>query len=490
MGRALNPLRMLSSVFPVFCVVASIACGSGSGGATTSQPTQVERTQGAPAAPTASLLGTAQSFAVLGGSTVTNTGSSTIVGDLGVNPGKAITGFPPGLVSGGTTHAGDAVALQAQSDVTAAYVKLAGLPCGHTETGTDLGGLTLVAGTYCFASSAQLTGKLVLDAKGDANAQFVFQIGSKLTTASNSSVQVINGAGSCNVYWQVGSSATLGTGTKFIGNIVALTSIALDTGAFVAGRALARNGAVTLDSNRVSAASCSAESPCSEGTLCGTSCTTLSTDSNNCGKCGNACTAGQLCGGGLCSCPAANQCGGACTDVSSDAKNCGVCGHACAADESCTAGSCKLSCCPGTSACGASCLDLRSDANNCGACGKRCTASEVCSGGACVGCPTNHAQCPQQCADLSSDPFNCGACGNACASSQSCMAGVCTSCDGVLCSNTCVNVGTDAENCGACGHVCAAGDCCVGGSCTLKPAGVTVAPASLSPAPARQCTRR
>ena len=139
-------------------------------------------------AQTAPSLGTAQSFAVLGGSTVTNTGPTIITGDLGVSPGTAVTGFPPGIVTGGTIHAADAVALQAQSDTTTAYNDLAGQACTIDLTGQDLGGLTLVPGVYCFSSSAQLTGALTLDAEGDPNAVWVFQIGSTLTTASNSSV--------------------------------------------------------------------------------------------------------------------------------------------------------------------------------------------------------------------------------------------------------------------------------------------------------------
>jgi ice-binding like protein/putative Ig domain-containing protein/exosortase sorting signal-containing protein len=207
---------------------------------------------GSPAsAATAPSLGTAQTFAVLGGSTVTNTGSSVVTGDLGVWPGFAITGFPPGVVVG-VTHAGDAVALQAQSDLVTAYNALAGQACDTDLTGQDLGGMTLTPGVYCFSTSAQLTGTLTLDAQGSASAVFVFQIGSTLTTASSSAVRVINGGSSCNVFWQVGSSATLGTGTTFAGSILALTSITLNTSASVAGRVLARNGAVTLDTDSAS----------------------------------------------------------------------------------------------------------------------------------------------------------------------------------------------------------------------------------------------
>jgi hypothetical protein len=195
-------------------------------------------------------LGTAGNYAVLAGSTVTNTGSSVLAGDLGVWPGTAVTGFPPGIVTGGTIHAGDAAAAQAQHDLTTAYNTAAGLTRTGTLTGQNLGGLTLTPGVYFFASSAELTGKLTLNNLGNPNALFVFQIGSTLTTASNSSVIFSSSLADSNVFWQVGSSATLGTTTAFQGNILALTSITLNTGATIGcGSALARNGAVTLDSN-------------------------------------------------------------------------------------------------------------------------------------------------------------------------------------------------------------------------------------------------
>ncbi|MDZ4169740.1 MAG: ice-binding family protein, partial [Coriobacteriia bacterium] len=197
-------------------------------------------------------LGAASSFAVLAGSTITNTGPTTISGlaggDIGVSPGTAITGFPPGVISG-VMHSADAAASQAQTALTAAYLDAAGRSTTQDLTGQDLGGLTLTPGVYSFSSSAQLTGQLTLNGLGNPDAVFIFKIGTTLTTASNSSVVFINGAQSCNVYWQVGSSATLGSGTQFKGNILALTSITLVTGAAVDGRLLARNGAVTLDSN-------------------------------------------------------------------------------------------------------------------------------------------------------------------------------------------------------------------------------------------------
>ncbi len=199
-------------------------------------------------AATAPSLGSAQSFAVLAGTTVTNTGPTTITGDVGVSPGSAITGLASITLSG-ATHAADAVALQAQSDVTTAYNALAAAPCTQSFTGTavELGGQTLTPGVYCYSSSAQLTGTLTLNGGG----VFIFKIGSTLTTAANSTVALIGGASPCNVFWQVGSSATLGTTTSFAGNVLALASITLNTGATNAGGLFARTGAVTLDSNVV-----------------------------------------------------------------------------------------------------------------------------------------------------------------------------------------------------------------------------------------------
>ena len=198
-------------------------------------------------------LGSAQSFAVLAGSTVTSTGASVITGNLGVSPGSAVTGFPPGLIASGAIHGADAAARAAQDAVTAAYDSLVGQACTQDLTGQDLGGRTLTAGVYCFSSSAQLTGTLALDGRGDANAVFIFKMGSTLTTASASSVVLTNGGSAGNVFWQVGSSATLGTTTSFAGNILALASITVTTGVHVTGRTLARNGAVTLDTNAVTA---------------------------------------------------------------------------------------------------------------------------------------------------------------------------------------------------------------------------------------------
>ena len=209
---------------------------------------------GVPGAAVTLNLGAADSFAVLAGSTVTNASNTIIRGDIGVWPGSAITGFPPGLVAVGGVHAGNAVAMVAQASLAVAYSAAAGQACEVVLTGQDLGGLTLTPGVYCFGSSSQLTGVLTLDGQGDASAVFLFQMGSTLTTANASSVLLINGAQGENLFWQVGSSATLGTNTQFAGSILALASITLNTGASIDfGRALALTGAVTLDGNRVTA---------------------------------------------------------------------------------------------------------------------------------------------------------------------------------------------------------------------------------------------
>jgi hypothetical protein len=228
--------------------------GAGAGSVNFWASRQIAVNGAAPAsAQTPPSLSSAQGFAVLGSSTVTNTGSSVITGDLGVSPGSAVTGFPPGLVVSGGIHSADAATLAAQNDVTTAYNSLSGQACTRDMTGQDLGGKTLIAGVYCFSSSAQLTGTLTLDAQGNANAVFIFQMGSTLTTASASSVVLINGGSPGHVFWQVGSSATLGTTTSFAGNILAVASITLTTCTAVTGRAIALNGAVTMDANAVPA---------------------------------------------------------------------------------------------------------------------------------------------------------------------------------------------------------------------------------------------
>ena len=201
-------------------------------------------------------LGNAAPFAVLAGTTVTNTGPSVISGDLGVSPGTAVTGFPPGQVINGTVHQGDAVAAAAQTDLSTAYNDAAGRTPATVVSNPDLGGTTLAPGVYQVASAMSLTGTVTLDAQNDPSAVFVFQAGSTLITASSSSVKLIGGAQACNVFWQVGSSATLGTGSTFVGTIMALTSASVQTGAAVTGRVLARNGQVSLDDNTITVPTC------------------------------------------------------------------------------------------------------------------------------------------------------------------------------------------------------------------------------------------
>jgi LPXTG-motif cell wall-anchored protein len=201
-------------------------------------------------------LGTAASFAVLAGSGITNTGSSVINGDVGsYPPPPGVGGFPPGLVTG-TNHGGDAVTQGAKTDLTTAYLDAAGRS-PTTIIPTELGGTIVLPGFYGSAAGTfGITGNVTLDAQGDPNSVFVFQMASTLTTATGSSVSFIGGAQSCNVFWQVGSSATLGGATHFKGTILALTSITLVTGATIDGRALARNGAVTLDTNTITPSPC------------------------------------------------------------------------------------------------------------------------------------------------------------------------------------------------------------------------------------------
>jgi len=244
MKNTRRPSAALTSVL-LFAALFLGACGSNKSNVTGPGPSP-----GAGANPTAPSLSTAQSYVVLGASAVTNTGATAITGDLGVgSPGISPTGFPPGTITG-TTHSGDASSAQANLDLTPAYNALAAKTCGTSLTGQDLGGKTLTQGVYCFTSSAQLTGALTLN--GNASSIFVFKVASALNTASSSSVVMTGGALARNVYWQVGSSATLGSSTAFRGNILALTSVSLGTGASLSGRALAINGAVTMDGNAIS----------------------------------------------------------------------------------------------------------------------------------------------------------------------------------------------------------------------------------------------
>jgi hypothetical protein len=374
-----SELRLLSLAVPTLFI---LACGKGS----SSRAAQSQSSASLSPAPS---LGSAASFSVLGGETVTNVGPSTLSGDLGVSPGSATTGFPPGqLIPPAKRHAADTEAAQAQSDVGAAYDLLASAKCTADMSGKDLGARTLSAGVYCFSSETQLTGTLVLDAKFQANALFVFKMVSKLTAAGSASVRLINGAKPCNVFWIVGSSATIGTNASFAGNILALTSIALKSGASLNGRALARRGEVTLSSNRIRSEECQAEEGgeelacCSGAKACNGACSDLTTDANNCGACGKSCAASQVCTAGACAaCPQnRTQCQDQCADLQFDPFNCGACGKVCAASESCLAGACGA--CDGT-VCDNTCVELRTDSANCGACGKTCAEEECCNAGSC-----------------------------------------------------------------------------------------------------------
>lgn len=198
-------------------------------------------------------LGEAAQFAVLAGSTVTNTGSSVITGELGVSPGTAITGFPPGIVKLGQIRSNDAVAAQAVADAAIAYNNLAGQAVTTEQAAAMGSGMVLIPGVYHFTSAADITGSLVLDAQGSSTAVFVFQVEEALTLNNNAAINLINGATASNVFWQVGTSATLGTSSAFYGSILAGAGITLNTGATLVGRALAGT-AVTLDGSTVTLA--------------------------------------------------------------------------------------------------------------------------------------------------------------------------------------------------------------------------------------------
>ena len=206
------------------------------------------------AGPTTVILGSASTFAILAGTpAVTNTGASIIAGDLGIHPAAAVTGFPPGIVAG-AVHTADAQALLAKNDLAAAYTDAAGRPV--TSTIAALSG-TLVGGVYNSGPSVlSIAGTVTLDGQNDPSSVWIFQAQSGLTTASTSTVTLINGANPCNVFWQVTSSATLGSGSNFVGTILALSSITMDDGVTVNGRALARNGDVTLINDRITRPNC------------------------------------------------------------------------------------------------------------------------------------------------------------------------------------------------------------------------------------------
>jgi len=240
-GKGTRPRHLSTWLVPVTVILAGVAV--------------LAPAVSADAAQTPVGLGTVGSFAVIAGSGITNTGPTTVNGDVGTFPTPAESGTASMTITG-TNHDADAVTQGAKNDLVTAYNTAAG-ESPRTAVPADLGGQTLNPGTYNSASSMGLTGTVTLNGGGNPNALFVFQAGSTLITASTSSVNLINGAQACNVFWQVGSSATLGTGSTFRGTILALTSISVTTGTTINGRLLARNGAVTLDTDTITKPACS-----------------------------------------------------------------------------------------------------------------------------------------------------------------------------------------------------------------------------------------
>jgi hypothetical protein len=236
--RILNSVRLGAGAGTALAlgVVLSLFAGAGANAAS---PTPVD-------------LGNATSFAVLAGTEVTNTLTTTVSGDIGVSPGSSAPGFPPGIITNGNLHVTDVPAASAQAALGTAYDNAAlATPATNPVPFTDLSGMTLVPGVYSGGALGN-TGTLSLDAGGDPNAVWIFQASSSLITDSGSTISFVNGVGSaCNVFWQVTSSATLGSNSTFIGTIMALTSITATTGAAVEGRLLARNGGVSLQGNSI-----------------------------------------------------------------------------------------------------------------------------------------------------------------------------------------------------------------------------------------------
>jgi hypothetical protein len=251
--RATRFMKSIRTGFITSLLVSVAACGGEAPASEASQGESAQQESGmqnaCPQAPVD--LRSAAGFAVLAGSTVTNTGPTRVKGDLGVSPGTAVTGFLPGKVVG-TEHLADPTAAQAKSDLTVAYNDAAGRTLCPVSLAGNLGGMTLAPGLYKSTSSLEISsGDLTLDAKGDASAIFIFQTASTLITTVGRQVILKGGAVASNVFWQVGSSATLGTYSTFKGTIMADQSITLKTGAVLDGRALARIAAVALDSDAV-----------------------------------------------------------------------------------------------------------------------------------------------------------------------------------------------------------------------------------------------
>ena len=240
----------------VLWIAASVLAVALAGCCDSNSPLGVQQVSGGGGGgPAAVALGTSSTFAVLAGAGVTNTGPTVITGDLGTSPTASVTGFftvdgGPGTVSG-TIHQADATAATAKVDLTTAYNDAAGRTVGVITVSGDLTGLTLAPGLYKSTSSLAISGALTLNALGNSNSKFIIQMASTLTTGPGSQVILIGGAQASNIIWQVGTSAILGTNSIFKGTILADQSITLNTGAQMNGRAMARIGAVTLDTNAV-----------------------------------------------------------------------------------------------------------------------------------------------------------------------------------------------------------------------------------------------
>jgi len=466
-------------------------------------------------------LGTAANFGVLGASEVTSTGGTAVIGDLGVSPGTAVTGFGPGTVSGTIYTGVGSNAGPAQDDALTAYNNADAQACDTDLTGQDLGGMTLTPGSYCFDSSAQLTGILTLDFQNDADAVFIFQIGSTLTTASGASVVTTNAAPSCSqVTWQVGSSATLGTGTAFLGNILASASVTATTGASIQGSFYALNGAVTLDNNSVDACQCASNAECiDDGNVC-TDQVCAPTDPgadafgciqpNNTASCNDAlfCTTGDICAGGICAgapldCGDGNLCTDDSCDEATDAclnvNNILPCDDAlfCTDGDICSGGVCAgvpLLCGDGNLCTDDSC-DEATDAclniNNVLPCDDTlfCTDGDICSGGVCAGVPLlcgDGNLCTDDSCDEATDAClninNILPCDDTlfCTDGDICTGGICAGVpllcgDGNLCTDDSCDEATDAclnvNNVLPCNDAlsCTSGDICSGGICAGVP---------------------
>lgn len=238
---------------PIYSVLASLSVANAV--PTSSPPLQLRPTPPASQDSQAVSLGSAASFGALSGSAgITNTGATDIGGDLGTT-GVSITGFPPGTITG-TEHIGDTTADTAQTDANLAYASAAGAPAGTVLSSSDLTGQTLYPGTYTFPTVATLNGALYLAGNASSDGIFIFQLGTALSINGGSSVTLEDGASACNVFWQVGSSATLGVGVSFVGYILAYASVVAKTGASVTGGLFANTASITLDTNAITVPVC------------------------------------------------------------------------------------------------------------------------------------------------------------------------------------------------------------------------------------------